>query len=80
MEVYESHLGGIYFSENIYDIDFLYCDQCGDYDTHLGHADTWDEVLALITDVYDDGEEWCSYAEDYLSELKDEFEAAISKG
>lgn len=40
MEVYESHLGGIYFDEEVLDYDYLYCEQCGDSDTHLGHADT----------------------------------------
>ena len=79
MEVYESHLGGIYFSDEIYDFDFLYCDQCGDSDTHLGHADTWEEVLAMITDVYEDGEEWCPYDAEYLEELKAEFEKAVSE-
>ena len=44
MEVYESHLGGIYFDEEVLDYDYLYCEQCGDSDTHLGHADTWEEV------------------------------------
>ena len=57
MEVYESHLGGIYFEDIILDFDDLYCDECGDSDWHLGHADTWDEVVALVTD--DEG--FCPY-------------------
>ena len=74
IEVYENHLGGIYFSEYEIDPEFLYCDQCGDWDSHLGHADTRDEVLELVTDVDEDGEEWCRYAEEYLEEIKKEFE------
>ena len=70
MEVYESHLGGIYFCDVVRDIDDLYCEQCGDTDWHLGHADTWDEVMELITD--EDG--WCKYADDYLKRAKTEFE------
>lgn len=71
MEVYENHLGGIYFDERVLSFDDLYCEQCGDTDWHLGHADTWEEVMELITD--EDG--WCRYAEDYLAELKARFEA-----
>ena len=71
MEVYENHLGGIYFDERVRPFDDLYCDVCGDSDWHLGHADTWEEVMELITD--EDG--WRRYAEDYLAELKARFEA-----
>ena len=67
MEVYESHLGGIYFANDILPWEYLYCDECGDSDWHLGHADTWDEVVALITD--DEG--FCPYN---LIELKAEWE------
>ena len=30
MEVYESHLGGIYFEKEEIPWDYLYCDECGD--------------------------------------------------
>ena len=73
MEVYENHLGGIYFDERILDFDDLYCEQCGDSDRHLGHADTWEEVLDMITD--EDG--FCGYEEEYLAGLKSYFEACI---
>lgn len=69
MEVYENHMGGIYFSDEVLDYDDLYCEQCGDSDWHLGHADTWEEVLGLITD--EDGS--CRYAEEYLAEVKERF-------
>ena len=71
MEVYENHMGGIYFSDEVLDFDDLYCEQCGDSDWHLGHADTWEEVLSLITD--EDG--FCRYAEEYLAEVKGRFAA-----
>lgn len=35
---YENHMGGIYFSQFKYDIDDLYCEQCGDYDWLIGEA------------------------------------------
>lgn len=66
MEVYESHIGGIYLSKEI--IDDLYCEECGDSDRHLGHADTWDDVLNLITD-----DDWCGYTDEYLDDLREEF-------
>lgn len=69
MEIYESHLGGIYFSDEVISIDDLFCEQCGDSDWHLGHADTWEEVLAMITD--EDG--WCPYSEEMLAGWKAEF-------
>lgn len=74
MEVYESHLGGIYFSDEVISIDDLYCEQCGDSDWHLGHADSWEDVLDMITE--EDG--WCPYSDEMLAEWKAEFEAAIA--
>lgn len=71
MEVYENHLGGIYFSTEVYDFDDLYCEVCGDSDWHLGHADTWEEVLDMLKD--DEG--WIPYSEEYLKELKGKWEA-----
>ena len=73
MEVYESHLGGFYYSDEIIPFEFLFCDQCGDRDYHLGHADTWEEVLDLITDC--DG--WPRYASDYIAKKKAEFDLFI---
>lgn len=70
MEVYESHLGGIFFADGLLDWDELYCDECGDSDKHLGHADTWEEVKDMITDL----EGWCPYEDEYMNDLRIEFE------
>ena len=70
MEVYESHLGGIYFSKEILPWECIYCEQCGDSDWHLGHADTFAEAIALVTD--EDG--LCRYEADYLYQLKSDWE------
>ena len=70
MEVYENHLGGLYFSDEVIPIDDRYCEQCGDFDWHLGHADTWEDVLAMITD--EDG--WVMYTSDYVESAKRMFE------
>ena len=75
MEVYESHLGGIYFSESLLGWEDLYCEQCGDYDRHLGHADTWEDVLGMITE--EDG--WCPYSDEDVADWKGEFEAWVEK-
>ena len=69
MEVYECHLGGHYFEDEIIDLDDLYCEQCGDSDWHLGHADTWEEVISMI-DV-------SCYAPDYIKDLKDMWDAIM---
>ena len=69
--MYESHLGGIYFSNMNYSYDELYCETCGDSDWNLGEVETWDDVLERVTD--EDG--FVMYYEDYLEEKKKEFEA-----
>lgn len=71
MEVYESHLGGIYFSESLLGWKDLYCEQCGDSDRHLGHADTWQDVLDLMTEH--------SYSEETVADWKGVFEAWIKR-
>ena len=79
MEVYESHMGGIYFDNEVLDYDDLYCEQCGDSDTHLGHADTWEELEAMLVWEYEDEDEvYYKYDEDYIKELKAEFETLIA--
>ena len=77
MEVYESHLGGIYFSEDVLDWDELYCDECGDSDSHLGHADTWEEVIPMLKWGWEEDDEF-RYDPEYLNDLKIEFEILIN--
>ena len=76
MEVYESHLGGIYFSEDVLDWDELYCDECGDSDTHLGHANTWEEVIPMLKCGQKEDDEFI-YDQEYINDLKIEFEILI---
>lgn len=77
MEVYESHLGGIYFSEDVLDWDELYCDECGDSDTYLGHADTWEEAISMLKWEGEEDDEF-KYDQEYLNDLKIEFEILIN--
>lgn len=51
--IYESHLGGLYVSDSLYDLDTLYCEECGDYDTCLGKASTRSEAKKLLKQFYE---------------------------
>lgn len=46
--LYESHMGGLYWSENNYSYDELYCDTCGDADMQIGSAETYRDVVSLL--------------------------------
>ena len=68
MYIYESHLGGLYTSDEALDYDYLYCEECGDSDTEVGYFQDddfegiWDTIkpfdLACIgcKDCTDNGE------------------------
>ena len=53
MYIYESHLGGLYTSDEYLDYDDLYCEQCGDSDWLIGYAATRKEAWDLLTDYTD---------------------------
>jgi len=64
MYIYESHLGGYYTSDTLYDYEQLCCDSCGDCDTYLGEAKTREDALKLIdTKLYT-----VKYIEEFLRE------------
>lgn len=48
--VYESHLGGLYTSNDCILSDELYCEQCGDSDYEIGSFDTFEEFLRYYAD------------------------------
>ena len=48
--VYESHLGGLYTSDDYISYDELYCEQCGDSDYEIGSFDTFEEFLRCYAD------------------------------
>lgn len=56
--VYESHLGGLYTSDDYIPFDELYCEQCGDSDYEIGEFDTFEDFLKSYADnIYvDDGD------------------------
>lgn len=53
MYIYESHLGGLYTSNEYLDYDDLYCEQCGDSDWLIGCATTRAEAWELLKDDTD---------------------------
>ena len=48
MYIYESHLGGLYTSDEYLDYDDLYCEQCGDSDWLIGYATTKEEAWKFL--------------------------------
>lgn len=59
--VYESHLGGLYTSDDHIPFDELYCEQCGDSDRCLGWYDTFKEFLESNADNIEVGDGWGGY-------------------
>lgn len=51
--LYESHLGGLYISDDYIDYDDLYCEECGDSDWLLGQFNSIEEFWNLIEDQVD---------------------------
>lgn len=51
--LYESHLGGLYTSDEQMSHEDLYCDACNDYDFEIGHYDNIKEFWDLIKDDCD---------------------------
>lgn len=76
MHIYESHMGGLYACNDIIDDEYLYCEECGDYDEYIGEANTREEAYKVLephTDrfdwsmcencPYDTGDEDCTDSE-----------------
>ena len=69
MYIYESHLGGLFVSEDILDFHQCYCEECGDSDTLIGEANSLEEAWALLKDQTCTFDEaictTCTHKEDY---------------
>lgn len=50
MYIYESHMGGLFVSDDILDYKQTYCETCGDSDDLLGYAETREEAWNLLKD------------------------------
>lgn len=53
MYIYESHMGGLFVSDEILDYKQTYCETCGDSDYLLGYAETREEAWNLLKDDTD---------------------------
>ena len=53
MYIYESHMGGLFVSDEILDYKQTYCETCGDSDFLLGYAKTREDAWNLLKDDTD---------------------------
>ena len=68
MYIYESHMGGLFVSDEILDYKQTYCETCGDSDYLLGYAETREEAWNLLEgDTDTDGSGGWDY--DYVQEF-----------
>ena len=78
--VYESHLGGLYTSDDYIPYDELDCEQCGDSDCEICACDTFEEFLRYYADnIYVDPLD-CGYSLDLvISDVGCAFDDTLSK-
>lgn len=50
MYIYQSHMGGLYTSDDELDYEYTYCEICGDSDWLIGYAETREEAWDLLKD------------------------------
>lgn len=50
MYIYESHMGGLFVSDEVLSYEQTYCETCGDSDFLLGYAETREEAWELLKD------------------------------
>lgn len=61
--LYESHLGGVYWTTEQQSFEDLYCEECGDSNWLMGTFETMEELKELLYD----------YEEEYQEMLLKEF-------
>lgn len=76
MYLYESHMGGTYLSNDLYDYDELYCETCGDSDYLIGEFETIKEYLTLVNEY--SSEELCTYLSEHVERIVDTFGCVIA--
>lgn len=68
MYIYESHMGGLYTSNDDLEYEDLYCETCGDSDNFIGFAETREEAWEVLKDETDiDGSGGWNY--EYVQEF-----------
>lgn len=46
--LYESHLGGLYTADEQIELDYLYCETCGDNDWEIGYYEDLSDLWQLV--------------------------------
>lgn len=68
MYIYESHMGGLFVSDEVLSYEQTYCETCGDSDYLIGYAETREEAWELLKDDTNiDGSGGWDY--DYIQEF-----------
>lgn len=68
MYIYESHMGGLFVSDEVLSYEQTYCETCGDSDYLIGYAETREEAWNLLEgDTDTDGSGGWDY--DYVQEF-----------
>lgn len=74
MYIYQSHMGGLFVSDEILDYEQTYCETCGDLDFLLGYAETREEAWNLLkndTDINGSGGWNYDYVQEFLKKWED---------
>ena len=53
MYIYQSHMGGLFLSDDVLNYEQTYCETCGDSDYLLGYAENREEAWNLLKDDTD---------------------------
>ena len=85
--LYESHLGGCFWSDKELTYEQRFCEECCDIDYLVGKASNIDEAKKLIDDIShpfrdlpsedledEEDREFCQYTDEHIKELLEEFE------
>lgn len=67
MYIYESHMGGLFVSDEVLSYEQTYCETCGDSDYLIGYAETREEALELLKDNTNINGFGCNF--DYILEF-----------
>ena len=73
MYIYQSHMGGLYTSDDELDYEQTYCETCGDSDWLIGYAETREEAWDLLkedTKIDGSGGWDYEYIQDFLRNME----------
>lgn len=74
--LYENHLGGIYFTDEEFDYDMLYCEQCNDSDWLMFSFSDEEELRSKLLEECADDDEYYDvdeYIESIMTDFREKF-------